>query len=740
MRADERAGAFLALGIGKATGVPAAVVTTSGTAVANCHPAALEAHESRVPLLLLTSDRPHELRWARASQTTAQAGIFGDSVRLCLDIAAPVAGADRMRFWRTSADRAVAAATGAFGSLPGPVQMNLALREPLTPQWTPGEQETAGEPGTVGQPGTTGQSETPGQSETTVQPGQAEARGLPGLDQPQGEAGLTQESATAVEPGSARQPGPMRARGEAGQPGGFRMTGDDLPEVFRGRLDGSPWSDVGAFTLGADSGDLGSRPHAQWQAMPQHQVSPIPDVPRTLVVVGDAPEHVRRAALHFARRRGHPVLAEPFGRLRVESGAPGDSRGGAAPDDARGGTAPDDARGGAAPDDARGGAAPGDSRGGAARDDARGGVVLPHGLLLAETPFVFGGPAAPERLLVVGRLTLSRAVGELLRRSGASCEMLAVDPVWPDPSHLMERVRPWTALLADCGGSCATASVCVPWDWCEHVTCRTGRSHGTPTESRNSLRDREALEFGSVWQRAAESLTEVVDTQVPATWPSGPAAALAVLDALPDGARLFLGSSSLVRDASYVRARDGAEIVANRGLAGIDGCVSTAAGMALAEPGRAMYALVGDLTFLHDSAALMIGPDEQVPDLTVVVVNDDGGAIFETLEYGSEQAKGRDPQAFRRLFATPTGASLASLAAAFGADYVRVDDAAELAEQVRRRPEGLRVVEVRVPQSRARENRADLIKAASRALRGLDLRDPALCDPDVPGLERRGLD
>ena len=93
-------------------------------------------------------------------------------------------------------------------------------------------------------------------------------------------------------------------------------------------------------------------------------------------------------------------------------------------------------------------------------------------------------------------------------------------------------------------------------------------------------------------------------------------------------------------------------MVASRGLAGIDGCVSTAPGIALAAPdGSATYALMGDLTFLHDQGGLLIGPHEPRPDLTVVVPNDDGGGIFTLLEPGEPERAAT----FERIFGTPTG-------------------------------------------------------------------------------------
>ena len=102
-------------------------------------------------------------------------------------------------------------------------------------------------------------------------------------------------------------------------------------------------------------------------------------------------------------------------------------------------------------------------------------------------------------------------------------------------------------------------------------------------------------------------------------------------------------------------------VVASRGLAGIDGCVSTAAGLALAGD-RPAYALMGDLTFLHDANGLLIGPHEPQPDLTVVVTNDDGGGIFTLLEPG-EPERAAD---FERVFGTPTGTDLAALCARTG--------------------------------------------------------------------------
>ncbi|MFC8731930.1 2-succinyl-5-enolpyruvyl-6-hydroxy-3-cyclohexene-1-carboxylic-acid synthase [Luteimicrobium sp. NPDC057192] len=139
VRVDERDAGFLALGLargsalGGADPVPTAVVTTSGTAVANLHPAVLEAHHAGVPLVLLTADRPHELRGTRANQTTDQVGIFAGATRLTVDVPAPSGLPTELRDLGHLAARAVAAARGTRTGHPGPVHLDLAYREPLVP-------------------------------------------------------------------------------------------------------------------------------------------------------------------------------------------------------------------------------------------------------------------------------------------------------------------------------------------------------------------------------------------------------------------------------------------------------------------------------------------------------------------------------------------------------------------------------------------------------------------------------
>jgi 2-succinyl-5-enolpyruvyl-6-hydroxy-3-cyclohexene-1-carboxylate synthase len=143
---DERVAGFFALGAAKATGRPVAVACTSGTAAAHYLPAVVEAHEARVPLLVLTADRPPELREIGAGQAIDQLKLYGDAVKWFFDVGTHAATPERLRWMRTLACRAV---WTALRDRPGPVHLNFALREPLVLD----APLPAGEPGGGGRPG-----------------------------------------------------------------------------------------------------------------------------------------------------------------------------------------------------------------------------------------------------------------------------------------------------------------------------------------------------------------------------------------------------------------------------------------------------------------------------------------------------------------------------------------------------------------------------------------------------------
>ncbi|QSG13843.1 2-succinyl-5-enolpyruvyl-6-hydroxy-3-cyclohexene-1-carboxylic-acid synthase [Halapricum desulfuricans] len=133
---DERSAAFFALGRSRRLGEPTALVCTSGTAAANFHPAVIEANQSRVPLVVLTADRPPELQDSGANQTIDQEKLYGDAVRYYRTLPEPTPEARTLRSLRTTADRAVQRATA---TPPGPVHLNVPVAKPLEPTDVPGD-------------------------------------------------------------------------------------------------------------------------------------------------------------------------------------------------------------------------------------------------------------------------------------------------------------------------------------------------------------------------------------------------------------------------------------------------------------------------------------------------------------------------------------------------------------------------------------------------------------------------
>jgi 2-succinyl-5-enolpyruvyl-6-hydroxy-3-cyclohexene-1-carboxylate synthase len=214
------------------------------------------------------------------------------------------------------------------------------------------------------------------------------------------------------------------------------------------------------------------------------------------------------------------------------------------------------------------------------------------------------------------------------------------------------------------------------------------------------------------WRAADEAAAEALDKALAEPdAPAGLRLAAALVAALPDRALLTLGSSNPVRDVSLAaRPRAGLTVLANRGVAGIDGTVSTAAGAALAhgDPG---YALLGDLTLLHDLTGLLIGADEPCPELTITVLNDAGGGIFSLLEQGAPEHAG----GFERVFGTPQRARLDLLCAGLGVEHRLVADLGELSAALAPGP-GVRLVEVPAERAGLRAGHTALRSALDAAV------------------------
>jgi 2-succinyl-5-enolpyruvyl-6-hydroxy-3-cyclohexene-1-carboxylate synthase len=287
------------------------------------------------------------------------------------------------------------------------------------------------------------------------------------------------------------------------------------------------------------------------------------------------------------------------------------------------------------------------------------------------------------------------------------------------------------AQLAFLGAGSARRHVVVaqgPGHWADPQRAATDvalalRLTGTPgsDDSRDSggsrgLRDSKGLRDSRVgtwldaWRRADDAARRAVDAVLDDDENlTEPRLARDLANALPDGALLWSGSSQPVRDIDLgLSPRADLRVLASRGTSGIDGTTSSAIGAALAHGGPA-FALIGDLAFLHDAAGLALGPDEPRPDLCLVVVNNDGGGIFSTLEQAAF------PGSFERLFGTPHGTELHHLAAAFGLPYQRLEQPGDLTKALQ--GTGLRIVEAQTGRAAGAELRARLRAVAAEALR-----------------------
>jgi 2-succinyl-5-enolpyruvyl-6-hydroxy-3-cyclohexene-1-carboxylate synthase len=337
---------------------------------------------------------------------------------------------------------------------------------------------------------------------------------------------------------------------------------------------------------------------------------------RTLVVVGDVSRTLGAAAATLATGNGWPVAAEPSS--------------------------------------------------GAWASSVRGGALL------------LGSPGwlalhRPERVLVVGRPTLSRPVSALLADPDVRVETVAGSPRWADAARSTSRV-----------GGLPTGSI------------------PTPAEPK----------WWGAWQDAASLVGDAVD-RVLDDAPALSAARLArdVVAGLPSGSLLVLGSSTPVRDVDRLAVpRPDVTVLANRGVAGIDGTISTAVGAALVHGGRT-FALMGDLTFLHDLTGLLLGAGERRPDLTVVVPDNDGGGIFAQLESGED----RYAADYRRVFGTPHGRDLVAVAESLGWPATRISAPGELGPALALG--GPRVVVVDTDQRAEAALAGELRRAAAEALR-----------------------
>jgi len=294
-----------------------------------------------------------------------------------------------------------------------------------------------------------------------------------------------------------------------------------------------------------------------------------------------------------------------------------------------------------------------------------------------------------EQVVVFGHPTLSRPVARLLSRPGIDIVAVAGRSGWTDPGHAVTRV----------------VAAAFPDDQEPEDLAWRADDSGPPARPTSAWLEE--------WQRRDAELSTRLDEMLAAEHGLAPHhVAGAVSAALPAEGLLVVGASNPIRDLDLMTARypvgERRLVVANRGLAGIDGTVSSAVGAALGRPRTSRaFALLGDVTFLHDSNGLVLGPEDERPDLMLVVVNDDGGSIFAGLEQGGREYA----SSFERLFGTPHHVDLAALCAATGTPHRRVTTRTDLDAAIATPAGGVEVVETVCGRANRRE-----LDAAVRAL------------------------
>lgn len=303
------------------------------------------------------------------------------------------------------------------------------------------------------------------------------------------------------------------------------------------------------------------------------------------------------------------------------------------------------------------------------------GNLSSHALALRHGPLLLGSAAdrelIPDVVVTVGRVGLHRSVSAVIRAARAH---IAVDV----PPRL-GRVDPLR-----------TASVIVD------AVPEAGDGIPDPAW---------AARWATADDVAARVVTETLDLESL----SGPSVARIVAQHASPDDLLVVGPSWPVRHVSSYAGSLAATCIGNRGTSGIDGVMSTAWGAALTRSGGTTYALIGDLTAIYDRNGLLAPASEPRPRLDYVVIDNDGGGIFSSLEQGAPEFAAD----FERVFGTPHGADLSTLLAAPGIEVTTVDSVTDLRSALERPAEGVRVI---IARCAARADEADLIRSVQSAV------------------------
>lgn len=567
---DERSAGFFALGLGRATGRPAVLVCTSGTAAANYLPAVIEAHHAGVPLIACTADRPPERRGWGEPQTIDQVGLYRPVGHWDCDLPVP----DRSTI-AAAPGWAETAFAAAVGPDPGPVHLNWPFREPLEPpadgEWLPENSEA---PATV-------------PFETA-----ADSAHLP--------------SATGTGPGPL-----LSETADSARPPSATGTGPESPET--------------GPTTGAHSVPAGLE-HRELAEL-------IEGCDRGVVVAGpwpagglEAERAWAAAAAELAARAGWPLIGEPIAHVR----GPG-------------------------------------RRAGAC-------VVTTADHLLSDE--ALGDELRPDAVVMVGRTPTTKPVRLWLERTRPDHVVLI------DPADRRHRAAPALRLTGHIPAPPDRLRLELP-PAVEPSPSRPRSAAGRPAPSPGPAPAAEPSQsrrdWLATWDRLESRARSALGREIAAGPLLSALTARTVVASLPAGSVLLASNSLPVRDLdAFVPDTGAVTVVGNRGASGIDGTVSTALGLAAADPARPAALYTGDLALLHDLSGLAAAARLGL-HLTVVCIDNGGGGIFSLLPVADRI----DPDDFDTLFRTPHGADFADLHGFAGIRVRRAASAEALAAAVR---------------------------------------------------------
>jgi 2-succinyl-5-enolpyruvyl-6-hydroxy-3-cyclohexene-1-carboxylate synthase len=560
---DERSASFFALGIAKKSGVPTALICTSGTAAANFYPAIIEAHESRIPLLIFTADRPPELRDCHAGQAIDQVKIYGNYPNWQAELAIPAVEIGMLGYLRQTI---VYAIERSQFPTPGPVHLNIPFRDPLIPI-----------------------------SDIAVEALETQ------FDSEDFFAGL--EPIIIGE--TSTPPSPPLLRGGAGS----------AIEPSLHLLRGGAGSVI-----------------EQWQ-----------NCSRGIIIAGVAqpqfPEKYCSAIGQMSKLLNWPILAEGLSPLRNYA-------------------------------------------------QLNPHLISTYDLILRNRELA--DKLTPEIAIQIGDLPTSKELRNWLDKTQPKRYII-------DPSHHnFDPLHGKTTHLRTSPENLATAiSLHVPplnKGGLGGVLTSAANSSPVPPLSKGGLGGvltSATNEYLQLWRNTETKVRQTIDQKISEINNIiEPKVSWLLSQTLPPKTPIFISNSMPVRDVEFFWKPNNLEIkpFVNRGANGIDGTLSTALGVAHRNQSSIM--LTGDLALLHDTNGFLI-TNKFVGHLTILLINNNGGGIFEMLPVVKF-----DPP-FEEFFATPQHINFANLCATYGVEHEIIDDWELLKEKLLALPNnGIRVLEL----------------------------------------------